>query len=284
MFGRFRRAEEVIGFALSGGGARSASQVGVLRALVEGGIWPQRLAGTSAGAVNAAWFALHPHRLDALEEIWLSLRMRDVFPGTRLRMLANMARRGYVHDARAWEAFLRRRIGTATFEDAAIPFGVTAVRISDGRRVVFESGEIVPALLATTAIPGIFPPYRIDDEYYVDGGVLEYLPIPTLLERAVTTIYAIDCSHFATAADFRGSVLDRCACIGAAESVRWITSLPATRGRTIHVLRPELPDLSDARDFRRTAEIVLSGYDSGRKYLEQRAFGGPSEVPTDSAG
>lgn len=285
MFGRFRRAEDVIGFALSGGGSRSASQVGVLKALVESGIWPQRLAGTSAGAVNATWFALHPHRLDTLEAIWLALRMRDVFPGTRLRMLANMARRGYVHDARAWEAFLRRQVGSATFEEAVIPFAVTAVRLSDGQRVVFESGEIVPAVMASTAIPGVFPPYPIGDELYVDGGVLEYLPVSALVERGVTTIYAIDCSYFATTADFRGSVLDRCACIGAAEAARWATSLSVARGRTVHLLRPELPDLDDARDFRRTAELVLAGYEAARRYLEQSPGGGAvGQAPSHSVG
>src|SRR5690242_5332103 len=102
MFRRQRR-EEVVGFALSGGGARGATQAGALRALTEAGIWPTVVAGTSAGAVNAAWLALYPDRLDRLHEIWLRLRMKDVFPGGRTRMLLNMTRRGYVHHAGMWE-------------------------------------------------------------------------------------------------------------------------------------------------------------------------------------
>lgn len=170
MFRRFRRHDDVIGFALSGGGSRSAAHVGALKALLEAGITPHRVAGTSAGAVNAAWIALHPHRLDRLEAIWLSLRRQDVFPGSRLSVVMNLVRRGFVHRADMWEAFLKRHVGEACFEDCQLPCSVTAVQLSDGARVVFEHGGLVPALMASTAIPGVFPPYRIGDELYVDGG------------------------------------------------------------------------------------------------------------------
>jgi len=268
MFGRFRRTEEFIGFALSGGGARSACQVGALKALIEGGIWPQLIAGTSAGAVNTTYFALYPHRLDMLEAIWLGLRTRDIFPGSRVRMLTNVARRGYVHEPTMLERFLRRHVGNARLEDAVIPVAITAVRLSDGARVVFEKGEIVPAVMASTAIPGVYPPYRIEDELYVDGGVREHLPVPTLLERHATTIYALDCSYFAPSSGI-GSVVDRCARIGASSEVERTTSLSATRGRTVHLLRPELPEIDDGRDFRRTAELVVCGYENARQYLDQ---------------
>src|SRR5947209_2974641 len=172
MFRRFRRVEEVTAFALSGGGSRSAAQVGVLKALLDAGVSARLLTGTSAGAVNAVWCALYPDRLDRLEAIWLALRTRDVFPGGRVGALYNMARRGHVYSARAWEAYLRREMGTARFEDMLLPCAVTAVRLSDGKRVILDSGEVVPALMASTAIPGIFPPYAIDGEMYVDGGVL----------------------------------------------------------------------------------------------------------------
>src|SRR5437870_4470112 len=142
VFGRFRRSEEIIGFALSGGGARGASQVGAMKALLEAGIRPQHLAGTSAGAVNATWLALHPNRLDRMEAIWRSLSSKEIFPGNRLRILLNLTRHGYVHSAEAWEAFLRRQVGSARFEDMAIACAVTAVRLSDGQRVVFDSGEV----------------------------------------------------------------------------------------------------------------------------------------------
>lgn len=267
MFRRFRRGGEVVGFALSGGGSRGASQVGALKALAEAGIRPQIVAGTSAGAVNAAWIALYPHRLDRLEAIWLALRRRDVFPGTAVHMLVNMVRQGYVHRADLWENFLRQQVGNATFEQATIPCHVTAVRLRDGERVLFNSGEIVPALMASTAIPGVFPPFRIEDEQYVDGGVLEYMPIPTLIEQGATAIWALDCSSFSTEIGVDVATVDRCARISARAAVRRETSLQATRGRTIHLLQPDLPEYPDARDFGHTVEVIAAGYDDARAYL-----------------
>lgn len=262
------RSEENIGFALSGGGSRGACQVGALRALTEAGIWPHILAGTSIGAVNAAWFALYPHNLDRLEDLWRPLRKSDVFPGNHLRVLSNMTRYGYLYEARSLEARMRRHAGHAHFEDCMIPCAVTAVRLSDGKSVVFDSGEIVPAVMASLSIPGVFPPYRIGDELYVDGGVLEYLPVPAVLERGATTIYAIDCGHFSPQASIKGSIVDRCSRIGTSHVVDGLTLRYRMHGRTVHVLRPELPEIDDARDFRQTSALIVAGYEHAHQYLD----------------
>jgi len=266
---RERRTEEIIGFALSGGGARGASQAGALKAITEAGIWPQLVAGTSAGAVNAAWLALHPHRLDKLEAIWLALRTQDVFPGNRVRLLLNFTRRGYVHAADAWESFLVQHLGNARFEETELSCAVVAVRLSDGERVVFERGELVPAIMASTAIPGVFPPYCIGGELYVDGGVLEFLPVPTLIERGATVTYAMDSSWFGPMSSEIGAVVDRCSRISARASADMVTSLPSTRGTSVHLLRPELKEFADARDFRHSAELVRAGYDQASQYLRE---------------
>ncbi len=274
MFRRFRRVaeEEVIGFALSGGGSRGSSQVGSLRALEEAQIWPDVVTGTSAGAINACWVAMYSHRLDELEAIWMGLRKADVFPGSPFQVLFNLTRHGYLHSSAHWETFLRSHMGSICFEDLRIPCAVVAVRLSDGERVVFDSGPLLPAVMASIAIPGVFPPYRIDDELYVDGGVLEHLPVPALLERGATTIYALDCSGFLPSSPAL-SVIDRCSRIGATASARAVTSLGATRGRTIHLLRPELPECIDARDFHQTADLIRAGYDQARAYLTEQLGG-----------
>jgi NTE family protein len=237
------------------------------------------VAGTSAGAVNAAYFALHPHRLDRLEAIWLALRTQDVFPGTRFHVLMNLIRLGHIHRSDEWESLLRKEVGQACFEDMTVPCAVVAVRLSDGARVVFDSGEVIPALMASTAIPGIFPPYRIGEEQYVDGGVLEYMPIPTLLESGATTIYALDCSSYGLKMEHAGSVVDRCARITARDYVRRVSSLQEARGRTVYLLQPELPEFDDSRDFGFTAELMLAGYDQARKFLsEQLGAARPGQI------
>lgn len=284
MFRRFRRPEEVVGFAFSGGGSRGAVQAGMLRALTEAGVHPDVMTGTSAGAVNAGWFGLHPHRLDRLEAIWLELRTQDVFPGGRVRMLMNLSRSGYFHAADAWEKFLRLHIGSATFEDAQIPFAVVAVRLSDGKRVVFDSGEIVPAVMASTAIPGVFPPHAIGDELYVDGGVLEYLPVPTILEQGATTIFALDSSWFSSEVVRGASVVDRAARVAAQAYSDRVCQLPSARGASIHLLRPPLREYDDARDFRHTAELLEGGFDYARDFLAALAAQGEAAPPHSTAG
>jgi NTE family protein len=239
-----------------------------MRALLEAGIWPDVLTGTSAGAVNAAFLSLFPQRLDRLEAIWLALRKRDVFPGGRARVLFNLTRHGFIHAASEWEAFLRREVGGARFEDAKVPCAVVAVRLFDGQRVVFDSGEIVPAIMATTAIPGVFPPYEIDGVPYVDGGVLEHLPLPTILDRGATTIYALDCSWYDPECLSCVSVVDRCSRIGAARSATDMTASARASGKTVHLLRPPLPEIGDGRDFRYTSDLIRAGYEHGQRYLE----------------
>jgi NTE family protein len=238
--------------------------------MAEAGIRPRVVAGTSVGAVNAVWLARYPDQVDGLAAVWIALRARDVFPGSHLRIAFNVIRHQYVHDSRAWERFLRGHVEDARFEDLSIPAMVVAVRVSDGSKEVFDSGEILPALMASTAIPGVFPPYRIGDELYVDGGVLEHLPVPTLLERGVTEVYAVDCSGFALGLDFRGSMVDRCWRIAATASALQSTSLFATRGRKVHLIRPDIPEIGDARQFAHAAHLVDSGYAFARRYLEQR--------------
>lgn len=240
----------------------------MLRALFESGIKPDIISGSSAGAVNAAWVALYPEQLDDLERVWRGLRTSDVFPGSRFGILLNLTRRGCMHLSRSWEKLLRREFGHARFEDAVVPCAVYGVDLQTGTRKVFESGEIVPALMASTAIPGIFPPYVIDGQSYVDGGVLEVLPVDVLLERGANPIYALDCSWYPTAAGVGASSVDRSNRIAARDAVTRVVSAAASRTASVHLLQPELPEFADARDFSHTAELVQAGYDHTRAFLD----------------
>jgi len=201
-----------------------------------------------------------------------------VFPGNKFRILLNLARRGHVHVADAWETFLREQLSDACFEDSSVPLAIVAVRLKDGQRVVFDSGEIVPAIMASTAIPGVFPPHRVGDELFVDGGVVEYLPLATVLERGATTVYAMDCSWFSYNSAYRGSVVDRCSRISASNYVERATALSATRGVDVHLLRPELRDFDDSRDFRHTASLVATGYDYAMQYLNEETDAAASGI------
>ncbi|HEV3311996.1 MAG TPA: patatin-like phospholipase family protein, partial [Chloroflexota bacterium] len=172
-----------VAVALSGGGARGAAQVGVLRAFDEFGIRPDMVLGASAGAVNGAWYALRPGRLDDLAGVWLGLSKRGVFPGTPAHYAYNLARHGHVHRIESWAGILRKSFHDALIEEAVLPLTVLTVRLADGKVMTHDAGPLVPALMASTAAPGVFPPQRLGGELHVDGAVVEFLPIPTAVRQ-----------------------------------------------------------------------------------------------------
>lgn len=250
-----------VAFALSGGGARAAAQVGLLRALVDQRIHPDMVVGASSGAVNGAWYALHPDRLDDLEEVWLGLTTRGIFPGTLPRFAYNFARHGYMHGIDSWGRILARYFGSTRIEDAAIPLGVVAVRLLDGAAASLESGPTVPALMASTSVPGVFPPQSVAGELYVDGAVVEFLPIPTATKRGATTIYALDCSDYPPGDGRLGLAMDRAGQIGSTAWVRMAVEQARERDVEVHLLRPPLGELYDGRDFRQTKRLITAGFE-----------------------
>lgn len=178
-----RRLRRPVGVALSGGGKLGAAHVGVLRAFEEKGVPVERLSGTSAGAIVAALYAFDTP-IDEIERIaedttWLSI---SSFSPSWLGLLAN----------RRLGDILRNAIGEPRFEDARIPLAVIATDISRGRRVVLDRGEVVPAVLASACVPGIFQPIEHDGQLLVDGGLVENLPTSALRPMGARTVIAVD--------------------------------------------------------------------------------------------
>jgi NTE family protein len=183
-----------IAFVLSGGGSLGAIQVGMLQALLEEGIKPDLLVGTSAGAVNAAWIAGLPHRdgVRDLAGIWCGLRRQDIFPlspwaGAR----GLIGRTNHVISNTGLRALLERHIPYQRLEDAKVPVRVVATDLKTGHAVILSSGPSVPALLASTAIPGVFPPVRIGRRELVDGGVADMTPIAAAIQEGATQVYVL---------------------------------------------------------------------------------------------
>lgn len=192
-----QRRNDRVGFVFSGGGPLGALQVGALKALFEHGLRPDLVVGTSVGALNAACVAFEPspagvQRLDAM---WRQLRDDDLFPGSRfMQTWGRMVRRG---DRIFDDAGLRRLIRTAlgedaTFEDAQIPFGAVVADLETGAEHLFTSGPILGPLLASSAMPGAFPPVTIDGRRFIDGGVVNNVPVAPAIEMGASTIYVLD--------------------------------------------------------------------------------------------
>jgi NTE family protein len=194
VFGPARRT-----WVLGGGGARGAAQVGVLQALFEAGVeGPVAVVGTSVGALNGSAIAAYPSLAGTmmLREVWMSRQAVDVFRAHPLGVILS----GLRHDQVS--AFpqqnIRRLIeraqaltGIKTFEQLRVPLAVVATDLNAGRPAVFRSGELTPALLASTAIPGLFPSVRIGEREHLDGGVVDNTPLNIAVEDGAKEVLAI---------------------------------------------------------------------------------------------
>lgn len=186
-------------WVLGGGGARGAAQVGVLQALFEAGVeGPESIVGTSVGALNGSAVAAYPSLAGTmmLREVWLSRQAARVFQAHPLGVIWSGLRRDLVSalpqdNVRRLILHAEALTGITTFEQLRVPLAVVATDLNAGRPAVFRAGELAPALLASTAIPGVFPSVRINDREHLDGGVVANTPLDTAVEDGAKEIVAV---------------------------------------------------------------------------------------------
>lgn len=185
-----------VGFVLGGGGGLGAVQVGMLKGLQAAGIWPDFIIGTSVGALNGAVLAAHPKdAAERLSALWHGIKREDVFGhlGSALWTLGRTHTHILKTDSLA--RMIRNAIEPSTFAELSLPLGVVAVNMATGQDQVIRDGPLVPALLASSAIPGLFPPVQMHDQPMVDGGLLANLPVSQAAAMAPAgTLVLLDCA------------------------------------------------------------------------------------------
>ena len=184
-----------IAFVLGGGGVLGAVEVGMVRALFEAEIRPEIIVGTSIGAMNGALVAADPtiSVIGRLVELWASKQARDVFGDSAPRQLARLARAGtHLHSPAPLRAMLDRELrGIHRFEDLPVRFECCAASIEHAAEHWFTSGPLVDAVLASAAVPGLLPPIAIDGQHYIDGGIVNSIPVGRAVELGATTVYVL---------------------------------------------------------------------------------------------
>lgn len=181
-------------FVLSGGGSLGAVQVGMLHALVERDVRPDLIVGSSVGAINGAWFAGRPDPagVDELARIWVSVRRHDVFPIHPLAGLVGfLGVRSHLVPHGSLQALIRRHLPFARLEEARLPIHVVATEVTTGEEVLLSRGDAVQAVLASAAIPGVYPPVRIGSHELMDGGVVNNAPISHAVRLGATVVYVL---------------------------------------------------------------------------------------------
>ncbi len=181
-------------FVLGGGGVLGAHEVGMLRALADHGIRPDLILGTSIGAVNGAFFAADPTPagVDRLTEVWVDSDMVEFSAGALARRLTTLARsRTHLESFGHIRARLADALPTRRLEDLVVPFQCVAASIERAAEHWFEEGELADVLLASCAVPGILPPVRIGDEHFIDGGIVNSIPVSRAVLLGARRIYVL---------------------------------------------------------------------------------------------
>lgn len=183
-----------VAFVLGGGGRWGAVEVGMLRALVDAGIRPDLILGTSIGAFNGAAFAADPTPagIETLHRLWADVAASDLLDANVFDRVRNAARlRVAIQDPEPLRDMLEQMLLARTFEELAVDFQCVAASIERAAEHWFTEGDLIEALLASAAVPTLFPPVEIDGEHFYDGGLVNSVPVDRAVELGATEIYVL---------------------------------------------------------------------------------------------
>jgi NTE family protein len=265
-------------YVLAGGGSHGAVQWGALQALNQTDAAPDAIIGTSAGALTGAIMAEDPasgvHRI---AYVWGQINMSYLTGDKWLaRGIAQVRSPGLIANE-TQAATLQSILCTALIEDLDVDFAAVATDLASGRPHVFDAGPLIPALLASSAIPGVLPPVAIDGRVYVDGLASANLPAVQAVERGAGSIVVLDTGtrdpgEIGTAA---AKVMGRVAAIMASSQRR--RHLLEAAAEVPVLLLPTPDDLGGALEFGDTMYAGSAGYSMSRSFLADvsRAHDGP---------
>ncbi len=273
-----------LGLVLSGGASLGATQIGMLRALEEAEVRPDLVVGTSAGAINGALVAADPSQAaDRLEEVWKGLDRESVFPESPLAMAMLLARtRRHVFSNDALGELITAHLPVADFADLDLPFGAVATDVVTGHAHLMTDGDIASALLASAAIPAVYPRVQRDGRELSDGGLTANVPVRQALAMGAKSIVVLDagqaCHRVAPPAHVAETIMQSAQILMRHQVVRDVRSV-ARRVCVVHI-PPLCVDVSPF-DFSHRIELMAEGYAVARRFLakvdvtDRGLFGGP---------
>lgn len=277
---------EKIAFVLSGGGPLGATQVGMLHALLEHEILPDLILGTSVGSVNGAAVAAEPSAaaVERLAETWQRRESSGLFAGSVLTRVGTLARsRTHLHGDEALREALEANLPVRLIEELAVPFECVAASIERASEHWFTAGPIVDAVLASCAVPGLLPPVEIDGEHFLDGGLVNSIPVGRAVELGATTIYVLQVGRVdAPLRPPRWPWEVGLVAFEIARRHRFVGELAAVEEQVeVHVLPtgqqspPRYGDLSQSlyRDRARIGAQISLAYEASGRYLGGQAVG-----------
>lgn len=255
---------------MAGGGAHGAVQWGLLQALAETDIAPDAVIGTSIGALGGAILAEDPAAaVSRLAYVWGQLDVSTLIGEKWFdsRMLKNARRQALVGNEPE-RAALKQILRARTFAELSLPFAAVSTDLASGAAVAHDSGSLVDALLASSAIPGLLPPVVINRRPQVDGLASANLPCEIAVARGARTVIALDTGARPIPDDIASSqpkLLGRVIAVLAANQRR--EQLQAAAREVPVVLLPTPNDLGATLDFRGTMQAAAASYQLARDFL-----------------
>ena len=245
-----------VGLALSGGTAKSVTHVGVIKALVEAGIPIACISGTSGGSIVGAMFA-SGMPVSTMETVATAMSWRKL-------VSIRLTRLGFISSERIAE-FVTEVLGDLSFDDLNLPTAVVASNLVTGDKKVFRTGNLAQAVRASCSIPQIYLPVEIDGEYYVDGGLSEYLPVETAQELGADFVIASHLGPIDPTYRRPHHIL---------QLVIQVTGLmarknyPISERKASFIIHPNV-DAYSSFDFEHSEEMIEIGYDATRRMLAE---------------
>jgi NTE family protein len=277
-----QRADREVAFVLGGGGVFGAYEVGMLRALFEVGIRPDLVVGTSIGAVNGALVAADPGpgMIDRLAEVWTSIGAEGVFSGSVLGRISTLVRsRTALHGNEGLRRLLDEHLPIALIEDLPVRFQCVGAAGGGAAGGWFSHGPITSAVLASCAVPGLLPPVEIDGVHYVDGGLVNSIPVGRAVALGARTIYVLQVGRVEQPLTPPSNPLEvALVAFEIARRHRFMEEMADLPEHvTVHVLPSGTPasdgaDLSQLRyrDLAKVADRIEQAYEATAAYLDER--------------
>ncbi|OBH34471.1 alpha/beta hydrolase [Mycobacterium sp. E342] len=270
-------------FVLSGGASLGAIHVGMLLALADEGERPDLIVGTSVGALNGGWIASRPDRAGilALAELWTSLARKDIFPAHPIAgVMGMLAPRSHLVPSIGLRRLLADKLEFARLEDAPIPLHVVATDVISGGDVLLSSGDAVDAIAASAAIPGVFPPVRVDGRDLMDGGVVNNTPVSHAVALGADRVWVLP-TGYSCALTASPKTAVNMALHALTLAVNHRLAVDVERFEPVvdlRVIRPLCPVATSGTDFSHGATLIERSHAATREWLAARP------PPTGQAG
>jgi len=257
---------------LSGGASLGAIHVGMLLALADHGERPDLIVGTSVGAVNGGWLASRPDvaGIRGLGDLWISLSRKDIFPSHPIAgAMGMLGRRSHLVPNTGLRRLLTDRLEFTRLEDAPVPLHVVATDVVSGTDVLLSTGNAVDAIAASAAIPGVFPPVRINGRELMDGGVVNNTPVSHAVALGADRVWVLPTGYSCDLPAAPKTAVNM-ALHAMTLAINHRLAVDVERFEPavdLRVIRPLCPIATSGADFSHAATLIERSHEATREWL-----------------